>query len=204
MTRRKPHYMRHLEWGNWKIVKELLDACPSVVYMLNRDKESSLFIACSYGHMEVALELCSRIDFLAWDEIGASCLEIAASNGYTQVENCSAAGDIKMVDMTRLVNGLYFIAHSFAPPGTKANAANNEGNTALDTLEQIAARDSDANVANDSYCRRMTIIKQLKARKRANPASLTDMQMKLIAVVGLIGTVTIQAVLSPPGALCKI
>ncbi|XXG58090.1 hypothetical protein AAC387_Pa04g0486 [Persea americana] len=115
MTRRKPHYMRHLEWGNWKIVKELLDACPSVVYMLNRDKESSLFIACSYGHMEVALELCSRIDFLAWDEIGASCLEIAASNGYTQVENCSAAGDIKMVDMTRLVNGLYFIAHSFAP-----------------------------------------------------------------------------------------
>ncbi|KAJ8616995.1 hypothetical protein MRB53_013181 [Persea americana] len=75
----------------------------------------------------------------------------------------------------------------------KANAANNEGNTALDTLEQIPARDSDANVANDSNCRRMTIIKQLKARKRANPASLTDMQMKLIAVVGLIVTVTFQA-----------
>ncbi|XXG58088.1 hypothetical protein AAC387_Pa04g0486 [Persea americana] len=99
---------------------------------------------------------------------------------------------------------LQIIELLLSQPGTKANAANNEGNTALDTLEQIAARDSDANVANDSYCRRMTIIKQLKARKRANPASLTDMQMKLIAVVGLIGTVTIQAVLSPPGALCKI
>ncbi|RWR85824.1 ankyrin repeat-containing-like protein [Cinnamomum micranthum f. kanehirae] len=71
--------------GELDIVKQLLDACPCVAYMLNRDRESSLFIACSFGHSEVAWELCSRMDFLAWDEIGASCLQIAASKGYTEI-----------------------------------------------------------------------------------------------------------------------
>eukprot|EP00268_Persea_americana_P019992 TRINITY_DN202_c1_g1_i3.p1 TRINITY_DN202_c1_g1~~TRINITY_DN202_c1_g1_i3.p1 ORF type:complete len:487 (-),score=63.57 TRINITY_DN202_c1_g1_i3:408-1868(-) len=71
--------------GELEIVKQLLDACPCVAYMLNRDKESALYIACSCWHSEVAWELCSRMDFQAWDEIGAACLQIAASNGYTEI-----------------------------------------------------------------------------------------------------------------------
>ncbi|KAJ8635735.1 hypothetical protein MRB53_010002 [Persea americana] len=71
--------------GELEIVKQLLDACLCVAYMLNRDKESALFIACSCGHSDVAWELCSRMDFLAWDEIGASCLHIAASKGCKEI-----------------------------------------------------------------------------------------------------------------------
>ncbi|XXG58076.1 hypothetical protein AAC387_Pa04g0478 [Persea americana] len=106
-------------------------------------------------------------------------------------------------------------------PGMKVNAVNNEGDTALDILQQIPAHGNDANVAvdilgqlpahdNDEYVtvdvindswRRMAIIRHLKARKRANPPLLTDMQMKLITVAGLILTVTFQALLCPPGGL---
>lgn len=63
-------------------------------------------------------------------------------------------------------------------------------------------RDTDANVANDSYCRRKAIIQQLKARQRDNhAASLTDMQPKLMVVTVIILTLTFQATLSPPGGL---
>eukprot|EP00268_Persea_americana_P008788 TRINITY_DN1343_c0_g1_i3.p1 TRINITY_DN1343_c0_g1~~TRINITY_DN1343_c0_g1_i3.p1 ORF type:complete len:205 (+),score=15.51 TRINITY_DN1343_c0_g1_i3:127-741(+) len=106
-------------------------------------------------------------------------------------------------------------------PGMKVNAVNNEGDTALDILQQIPAHGNDANVAvdilgqlpahdNDEYVtvdvindswRRMAIIRHLKARKRANPPLMTDMQMKLITVAGLILTVTFQALLCPPGGL---
>ncbi|XXG56383.1 hypothetical protein AAC387_Pa03g3802 [Persea americana] len=71
--------------GDLEIVKLLLDAHPCVAYMLNTAKESAFFIACSRGHMEVASELCHRMDFRAWDEIGASCLRIAASKGFTDM-----------------------------------------------------------------------------------------------------------------------
>ncbi|XXG58072.1 hypothetical protein AAC387_Pa04g0475 [Persea americana] len=328
--------------GKLDIVKQLLDACLCVAYMLNKDRESALFVACSCGHSEVAWELCSRMDFVAWDEIGASCLQIAASKGYTEIvrkiigenprlanskdENgfsalhlASSKGNLgvtkellgkgpnlsflkdndgrtplhlamiynqvhvireflleksKPVSFNSLLvtdlintadnngdtvlhlaakmNCLEIIELLLGKPGIKVNAANNEGNTALDILEQIPVRGSDANVAvdilkqipahdkeeyvavdllkqiperdndeyvaidvseqipardtyanvaNDYYCRRKAIIQQLKPRERANPASLTDMQLKLMVVTGLILTVSFQAILCPPGGL---
>lgn len=98
-------------------------------------------------------------------------------------------------------------------PGMKVDAANSEGDSALDILEQIRARDNDAadvlkqkqipasDCVIDSYRRRMAIIKQRKARESANPVSLTAMQAKLIMVAGLVLTISFQAVLSPPGGL---
>ncbi|RWR97990.1 serine/threonine-protein phosphatase 6 regulatory ankyrin repeat subunit B [Cinnamomum micranthum f. kanehirae] len=71
--------------GDLEIVNRLLDAHPCVAYMLNTAKESAFFIACSCGHKEVASALCNRMDFRAWDEIGASCLRIAASKGFTEI-----------------------------------------------------------------------------------------------------------------------
>ncbi|XXG58073.1 hypothetical protein AAC387_Pa04g0475 [Persea americana] len=254
--------------GKLDIVKQLLDACLCVAYMLNKDRESALFVACSCGHSEVAWELCSRMDFVAWDEIGASCLQIAASKGYTEIvrkiigENPSLLvtdlintadnnGDT-VLHLAAKMNCLEIIELLLGKPGIKVNAANNEGNTALDILEQIPVRGSDANVAvdilkqipahdkeeyvavdllkqiperdndeyvaidvseqipardtyanvaNDYYCRRKAIIQQLKPRERANPASLTDMQLKLMVVTGLILTVSFQAILCPPGGL---
>ncbi|XXG53243.1 hypothetical protein AAC387_Pa03g1364 [Persea americana] len=220
--------------GELEIVKQLLDACLCVAYMLNRDKESALFIACSCGHSDVAWELCSRMDFLAWDEIGASCLHIAAS------KRCKAdsIGDT-VLHLAAKMNCLEIIELLLSKPGIKVNAANNEGNTAFDILEkiqvgdnganlavdtlkqfpasdndeygdeyvpidvseQIPARDSDANVANDSNSRWMATIQLLKPREKANPSSLIDMQLKLMVVTGLILTVTFQAILSPPGGL---
>ncbi|KAJ8616994.1 hypothetical protein MRB53_013180 [Persea americana] len=292
--------------GELEIVKELLKACPSAAYMINRDKESALFIACSCGHLEVAWELCSWIDFLAWDEIGASCLRIAASKGYTEIvrtiigENPSLAmrkdekgfsalhlasskGNLGVMNeflekdpnlsflrdndgrtplhlamiynqvhvvkefllertrptsfngllvtdlintadnngdtilhLAARINCLEVIELLMSNPGMKVNTANNEGNTTVDILEQIRLHYNDANVAvdvlkqkqipasdgaNDSYHRRRAIIKQLKARESASPVSLTGMQLKLIAVAGLIVTVSFQTVLSPPGGL---
>ncbi|XXG53237.1 hypothetical protein AAC387_Pa03g1360 [Persea americana] len=51
--------------GELDIVKQLLDDCLCVAYMLNKDRESAFFIACSCEHSEVAWQFCSRMDFLA-------------------------------------------------------------------------------------------------------------------------------------------
>ncbi|XXG58081.1 hypothetical protein AAC387_Pa04g0480 [Persea americana] len=149
--------------GELEIVKQLLDACPCVAYMLNRDNESALSIACSCWHSEVAWEICSRMDFLAWDEIGAACLQIAASNGYTEIvrkileENPSLAsrktdnnGDT-VLHLAAKRNCLEIIELLLSKPGIKVNAANNEGNTALDIIEQIPVGGNDANVAVDIF-----------------------------------------------------
>ncbi|KAJ8616991.1 hypothetical protein MRB53_013177 [Persea americana] len=227
--------------GELEIVKQLLDACPCVAYMLNRDKESALYIACSCWHSEVAWELCSRMDFQAWDEIGAACLQIAASNGYTEIVRkileeypslasrksekglsalhlASSKGNLGVINeilgkdpnlsflrdndgrtplhlamiynqvhvvkefllgrprpasfncllVTDLIttadnngdtvlhlaakrNCLEIIELLLSKPGIKVNAANNEGNTALDILEQIPVGGNDANVAVDIF-----------------------------------------------------
>ena len=80
----------------------------------------------------------------------------------------------------------------------KANAANNEGMTALDLLQQIHEY---ANVPNDRFRKRLIIIQQLKARKRANSTSVIAMQQALIVVAGLIVAITYHAGLNPPGGL---
>ncbi|RWR77678.1 ankyrin repeat-containing protein BDA1-like protein [Cinnamomum micranthum f. kanehirae] len=274
--------------GEMKIVKQLLDACPCVAYMLNLAKESALYIACCFGYSEVASELCKRMNFRAWDEIGASCLRIAASEGYTDIlrkivrENpslasrkdesgCSALhlasrkGNVELIkeflgkdpnlsflrdcdgrsplhsaviseqllavqeflverpgpasfnrlQVTDLINiadnngdtvlhlaasipCLEIIEILLSRHEMKVNAANKEGMTALDILQQIPAQE-DPNVRNDCYRKRVTIIQQLKARKRANPTSVTAMQQALIVVVGLILAITYHTGLNPPG-----
>ena len=80
-------------------------------------------------------------------------------------------------------------------------ASDNDEYGTIDVSEQIPARDSDGNVANDSYSRWMATVQLLKPREKANPSSLIDMQLKLMVVTGLILTITIQAILSPPGGL---
>ncbi|XXG56388.1 hypothetical protein AAC387_Pa03g3806 [Persea americana] len=274
--------------GEMKIVKQLLDACPCVAYMLNLAKESALYIACYFGYSEVASELCKRMNFRAWDEIGASCVRIAASEGYTEIlrkilrENPSLAsrkdesgclalhlasrkGNVELIkeflgkdpnlsflrdsdgrsplhwavvsgqllavqeflverpgpasfnrlqviDLINIAdnNGDTVLHLAASTPcleimelllsrhGMKVNAANNEGMTALDILQQIPAQE-DPNVRNDCNRKRVTIIQQLKARKRANPTSVTAMQQALIVVVGLIVAITYYAGLNPPG-----
>ena len=67
--------------GDIETVMYLFGACPCVAYMLNMAKESALSIACSRGHSKVASELCRRMNFGAWDDVGASCLLTAAFEG---------------------------------------------------------------------------------------------------------------------------
>ncbi|XXG56384.1 hypothetical protein AAC387_Pa03g3802 [Persea americana] len=181
--------------GDLEIVKLLLDAHPCVAYMLNTAKESAFFIACSRGHMEVASELCHRMDFRAWDEIGASCLRIAASKGFTDMvrkildQNPSSASAIndslEIIELLRVKQGM------------NVNAANRNGKTARVILKEKSSNPSDSN-SNE----RASIIRTLKAQEeKASRKSLITLQQTLMVVAALIVTITFQAGLNPPGGV---
>lgn len=73
--------------GRLEIVRQLLDASPSPsddINNRNGANQSALFIACSNGRWEVALELCNRMTCFATDETGSlAALLMAASKGCT-------------------------------------------------------------------------------------------------------------------------
>ncbi|XXG58058.1 hypothetical protein AAC387_Pa04g0463 [Persea americana] len=183
--------------GDKEIVMQLLEACPSVAYIVNMAKESALSIACSFGHSEVASELCRRMNFGGWDNIGASCLLIAASTGHADIVR-KINGDT-VLHLAAKMTALEIMELLLSKHGMKVNATNSEGRTAFDELEQIPAHE-DPNVSSDYY-RKRVIIKQLTARKTASPKSVNDIQQALIVVAGIIMAITYLAGLNPPGGL---
>lgn len=71
--------------GSFEIVMLLLDAYPAACFKVDRQNRSALFIACSYGHMELVNMLSKQPWFyrLEDDDLAPlNPLHVAASNGH--------------------------------------------------------------------------------------------------------------------------
>ncbi|XXG56394.1 hypothetical protein AAC387_Pa03g3810 [Persea americana] len=174
--------------GNVEVIKGFLGKDPNLSFLRDSDGRTPLHSAVISEHLPAVQEFLSeRPATISFNRLRViDLINIADQYGDTALHLAAKLPCLEIIELL------------LSKRGMKVNAANNEGMTALDLLQQIHEY---ANVPNDWFRKRLIIIQQLKARKRANSTSVIAMQQALIVVAGLIVVITYHAGLNPPGGL---
>ena len=91
-----------------KVLVLLLEINHWAAYKLNCNNHSALFIACSYGHLNVVETLLAHLWLVEEDGSAISALHVAASKGHSGKEKCLPKTELSKLGSTVLRFGCFY------------------------------------------------------------------------------------------------